>query len=329
MSIKERAYGMCKDVRASLSRPTLKAVLAGLDAGQFGYLARNQNIQFLGYLMVDKKRSAIENGPFPIQIPPLAQEDLSILETAHSELVLLNRRCISPLVDQLKLSEAIVDPYNRYEYSLPSGTADASFASAEATDAVVSSFKNHPALSIAIDSRLPQMSMVSKEQYVKSMLTFDEILNRVGVFHAPKELTDMMRGESHNSPGRIVTRHFIALVCIRASLSILDQMVFQAILRDKPAFFSEENVIAIKKSASNLVSRGLAITYQPTEETLFVQCTELVLVKLKGLGMESAELWRVEAIQSEFSQDFGEQITIDLRNVDDNLNPFAALLQFL
>jgi hypothetical protein len=307
----------------------LKKIVDKLNANEFGYIAQKEGAQFLAYLMVNQARDSLLKGPFPVKIVLLEEDELGLLAGAHAQIVLMNEKCLASVIAQLPSISKAVNPYNKYVFHVPEKILPVSILNLEDINTIAASFGKHPAIAQILDNKLPNVTPVSEDQYIKSVLTFEEMLLRNGLFHNPEDLAKIMHTESPDSPRRIIARHFVGLVCLRASLSILDQLIFQAVLSNKLAYFSQDNVIQVQKATDHLASRALSLVYQLGDQTGIVRCLDLVLAKITQLKMSSAELWRVESVQHQFSQEFGEQTTIDLRNVDDNLNPFGPLLKFM
>src|SRR4030042_4223169 len=69
-TIRDKTFGLCKSGRQNSSSPELRKIISSLnvipsdtdvgeDRSHLGYLARNLGAQFLGYLVVDKKRDVL------------------------------------------------------------------------------------------------------------------------------------------------------------------------------------------------------------------------------------------------------------------------------
>ena len=128
MSILGEAYKLCKAVQESPSRAMVKNLLESLnsvpqhdlnteqDRSHFGYIARQANAQILGYLMVDQERDKLNQGPYPVRVPPLKDDERRILSGVHGKIADLNKRCTLPIIDNLPEYAKLIDPYNQYNY---------------------------------------------------------------------------------------------------------------------------------------------------------------------------------------------------------------------
>lgn len=328
MSIRSDAYAMCKSVWASPSRGRLKSVIKKLQASEFGYLARGQHAQILSFLVIDQRKTDIEKKMQPLHIIPLEDEDRILLSGAHKNIVQLNIRCIAPLATELPQCIEAIDPYRKFKYELPE-IPDGDILSEEALAKMASSFSEHPAIKVAIQSAKSSAIKMTEGKYVEAVSIFYDTLIKAGAYNAPDDVISIMPGQSKDSPQRIIARHITALTCIKASLSVLDQLVYQAILSNKLPLLDQNNIIEIGQMSNNLVSNGLSLLYQPYEQLCMVNIYDVVLVKIETSGLPLGQLWHVEAIHFESSQEFGSSKELTLREVDENLNPFGHLLEHM
>ena len=93
MSLKNITFNLCKEIKKLDWRNSIKNLIFNLnhrnssgngqDRSQFGYLARNQYIQFLGYLNINERRSELEKQNMPYQIPELLENEKELIQKAH------------------------------------------------------------------------------------------------------------------------------------------------------------------------------------------------------------------------------------------------------
>ena len=328
MSIQSDAYAMCKSIWTSPSRDRLKSVIKKLQALEFGYIAQRQHAQILGFLVIDQRKTDIEKKMQPLHIIPLEDEDRILLSRAHKNIVQLNIRCIAPLATELPQCIEAIDPYRKLKYEAPEIPAG-DILSEEVLAKMASSFYEHPAIKVAIQSAKPSSITMTKDKYIEAVSIFHDTLIKAGAYDAPNAVIEIMLSKSKDSLQRIIARHITALTCIKASLSILDQLVYQAILSNKLPLLDQNNIIEIGQMSNNLVSNGLSLLYQPYEQLGKVNVYDLVLVKIETPGLPLGQLWYVEAIHFEYSHEFGSSNELTLREVDENLNPFGHLLEHM
>jgi len=245
MGIRADAYQLCKTAMNSSSREQVKDLVHKLNGTYFGYVARKQNAQVLGYLMVDQERETLGKAPLPEPIPPLGDAERQLLNRVHMQIVHLNRQCAVRLTTVLHRCSRAVDPYNTLQYNAPVDTSQVDILTSEAINTMARSFHAHPAIAAVLKSPEPIVSKLTETQYTTSVLGFTDGLLREGVSHTPQDLTQIAFTEGHHSNHRLAARHLIALMCVRASIATLDQLVYQAILSNKLPVLTEDNIIEI------------------------------------------------------------------------------------
>ena len=69
--------------------------------------------------------------------------------------------------------------------------------------------------------------------------------------------------------------------------------------------------------------------YQPDKQLFMADICDIVLIKSENLYLPLGQVWQVEALHHEYSQEFGSSEELTLREVDENLNPFGHLLEHM
>jgi len=329
MSIRSDAYDICKLIWDSPSREYLKSLLLKLQASEAGYLARGQRAQILSFLIIDQRKPELEKKLHPLHIVPLKDEERILLSNAHRQIVQLNKECIASLSPKLPQCIKSIDPYVKFGYEqLPVGV-EYDILTEKTIEKMAASFSKHPAIEVVLHSMLPDTTKMTEGKYAESVLTISETLFKAGVFDAPSDFQRILFSQAKDSIQRIIARHITALTCIQASLSVLDQLVYQAILSNKLPLLDKNNIIEIGQMSKNLVGNGLSLLYQPGEQLVMSNICDIVLVKSEALGLPLGQLWKVEAVHHEYSQEFGSSEELTLREVDENLNPFGHLLEHI
>ena len=329
MSIREEAELLCRAVRESPAREGLRDLLWGLNVSSdgrsgFGLPARRERAQVLGYLMVNQERAALE-AAFPQNIPSLTEEELSLLAGTHREIVGLNRRCVSALVEALPHCNRAVDPYNRYQYDELLG--EAGLLREEEVARVADAFRRHPAAAAAVETAPGESAGLFADNFMQAVWQMEESLIEAGPHRTPEELWRAHTSEPEGSGLRRRLRHLGALLCVRDSLYNLDQLVYHAILGDGLFTLDDENLTHLSPISANLTGRGLLATYLPPRGIHLTECNDLVRVDCR-FGDERLDwLCRVEAHCDEPSPSFGEGERMDLRTLDESLNSYGSLYQ--
>jgi hypothetical protein len=339
MSIRDDAYQLCKIVSNSSSRDKVKGLINSLnraesgttptktDRSSFGYIARHLNAQILGYLITDLKREEFQKAPFPQYIPPLTNQERCLLSSVHKQIIQLNKQCIAPIEAMLPHYIKMLDPYNKFQYIIPPDSIEIDILPNETIKDIAASFRNHPAIAVILEKPFPKINSATETKYMKSVAKLTDILLQAGPLNAPADFIEIIFKQNKNDQRRIVARQLTAIICLRESLAVLNQLIFQAILNDKLPVLNEDNIIDIHGPVSHVASGGFSIIYQPDEQTLIVSLLDLILVKCMSLHVSIDQLGRVEMTKHEYSGDFGSTIECELRNIDENLDPFGTLLE--
>jgi len=195
--------------------------------------------------------------------------------------------------------------------------------------AMARSFHAHPAFSVALDSKPLSAEEEEKFDLGQAVWQIDESIHRAGTIHEPKEINDIISNGREGSPERAAFRHLSALVCLRESLTMLDQLIFQAVLSEnlKLPVLDEDSIIDPGRWVTTYVSKGNHVIYQRDTRSP-VGINDYLVLYLWPHGFEPVkELCHVEHLRIEFSGDSGTKAFIALRTIDENLNPFEQLLK--
>lgn len=333
MSIRSDAYQLCKSIWDSPSREDAKKAIEGINSNErrasLGLVARQYiNAQALGYLVVDRDKSRIEQ-----QYPPLRWSDSldskerQLLAAVHREISELNRLCVAPLTDKMPECTTAVDPYSQFKHQLPEDVVDIGLLTPESMDTMAKSFHGHPAFSVALQSPREIIKTIPRDGLLKGVQALEHALTKTGPLSGPSKLATRVFSLAKDSPEGVMFRYTSALMCIRASLYILDELVYQAILTNKLPVLNENNVIEVGPLKGHIGGIGLSIFCQQDEGAERIGIG-LALVKCPFLPPRYPhDLCYVEFIQVQLSNDFGDVTEVHLRGIDENLNRFPALLE--
>lgn len=116
---------------------------------------------------------------------------------------------------------------------------------------------------------------------------------------------------------------FMSMISARKVISNIDQLIYQALLKDKPVVLNLDNVVKIKNHNYHAISEGLSLVVQPISDELFTDINDILLVDIKGVEHLNIHKWcTVEGSQMSMSKETGCTKTFNLRVLDENLNPF-------
>ena len=336
MSLRSDTYKLCKKVSSSRHRSEIKSLIwdlnhatedeikSGQHRSSFGFAARQIRAQALGYLVVNRDKDSLAKDYPPLRwTTGLTNDEVLLLAGTHQQLADLDQFCLKPLTENHPQFLPAVDPYHRYGYQFPDEVTEVELFSREEKEIISDSFMQHPAFKIIFDSmEVAQKSMLD-DQLIKAVNGLEIKLLQAGPLHTPKDLSYLANIPEANAPERLTFRFFSALLCLRASIDILNELIFQAILVDKLPVFNNNNVLDYESVTAHLGGIGIAVLCQPDDIDMDIG---LVLVKDPTLTIP-VDLCRIEAIKVENSNELGDVAYVLVRLIDENLNPYGNLLK--
>lgn len=339
MSIKNELYSLCKELQKinlreeirnliiDLSRCTDKTMWTEKDRSAFGSLAEQQSAQFMGYLIVDKKRDEIEKSGL-LKVPPINDYERELLKKAHFIINYLCKKCISKIISRIPNLTNTLNPY--FQFSYPNYSLNIHdlidiqvFKNIEDqfNDSMpVKNIYNLPSdLSIKIDS----------EKYLGLVIGFTNRINNCGVHDSPKDFNDLYLRYTPGSQEYNALKLLFSVLCVREILKIMNQLLYQAFLNNKLPLLDQDNIINISKQNSHSVGEGITLLNQPNGDEIFSNPGDLILLKVQLNTYKLDTLCFIDEKTLSFSKDFGDTQEFYLRVVDDDLNPFMNLLKSL
>lgn len=328
MTVAAETFSLAKKLEKIDIVSQLRAVVKDLNSGpksMIGYIAKRRYLQFGGYLFVHNNIKQIResmNQP----IPNFVESDLVTIKKAHALLANLNRTLVNDLKTARPYLDLVLDPYATLQHEELINVDDLLDTNIfkQLKDAMNKSTPvnklNALVSSLKIDTPAEAMS--------QACLSLIEDISNAGVNRAPDGFEMLIIKKSSNDPQFQFFLLVCAVACIRKMIGNIDQLLYQALLSDKPAILHEDNIINIGDHNFNVVSEGIEITVQPTGPEFFSNLHDLILVDIKEVRNQEMHKWFVaESIQLSFNQKTGNNIVFKLRALDDDFNPYSKLLK--
>lgn len=330
MSIKSKAYELCKMVQTSPLRDAFRNTIVGLEQphnfpGDIGTLARQMGQQLLGYLVVNRDRQSLANSYPPLRwAKSLQTDEVAFLEGGHRFLEELDGLCANPLLEEFPQFTLAVRPYDRLGYRYSALPDEPQLLDSSLAADLISSFAQHEAFSVARQAYAATADLdgnLSDEDLLKAVIGLERSLDAAGPMHTPPQIRDaIFQGSDHPLFFLIAS-----LLSIRTSLNILNELVFQAIITNRLPIFDASNIIEFAGITSHASSRGVSLVAQPDERSGFMPA------KLTFLRDDSIrptfDLWYIESTTLRMSNDYGDTLDCALRHVNDDLNRFGDMLK--
>jgi len=337
VTITKATYTLCKSVVAAQARQELQELIlklstsAGSSDGHFGYLARRQGCQLLGFLIVEQERATISLGSLPVFILPLADSERMLFRSAHAEITHLNQLCVEPVLSRWPATRLALDPYSQHVQLAESPKANpakrllSEVERAELTQA----FVQHSGVRAILETPAALVGQLDDNQIRAAVLSLLGLIHQAGVGHVPSAIEQLAFQAPRNHPQRGVTRFFVALLSVRESLRSLNQMIYQAILADRVPVLDEDAVISVSDTHGNVLGTSAVIAFQPDADTIVLEPGDIALVKPIANYHSLDGLARLEDLRFEHSRDYGSTYTVSTRLLDNDLSPFGNLVESL
>jgi hypothetical protein len=337
MSIKERAFELCKTVWQAPDYPKVKEVFSSLPEegwSSFEQYAKQMcrySGQFLMPLVLDRLS---EESRFAAYLPdPGATNHFEnrflTLKSAHRQMLRLNEKCLAPLTSISPICADILDPYNQYRYAAVKldEAPDIAIYGERAADDLAEAFREHPAVVAVLKEPAFLKQLPINPRLIQDIWSISEAMAEAGPLAMPESFARGGGGGDVDVRDPITSLLCRSMACIRESLSVINQLVYQAFFQDRLGRFDRENCMAIRRHFQGS-GGGISLIHQDTLLEFVVEPNDVVLVQKSWLGeMEGHLLCRVEGtVMSPNPSEFGTVCQVVVRVIDDNLNPFSALL---
>ena len=335
MTLKQSAYGLTTAINKAEDRVKLRDLIHSLnrvdeqrDRSNFGYLARKQHLQFLGFLLVDFQRSTNPKASL-LPIPEIDLSEIELLVAAHESFMELSNACLAPVANLLPNPLILVDTYTRYGYKSGGYSKEINLLTEPALQQVVESFHNHPAIGLLIES---VTNLIAHDQAFdfdgnrNLILQLEKELKLVGPTKTPDILHKMFLSGRQSEVYRHSYNIMSSILSIKNSLDVLRQLLFQAVLMDKLPVLNNENVFDVSGGRTNL-ARYHVSSFQIDHQIWFVQPTEVVFANINADAYQIKDLCLMGAMQMSLSIETGNTMSAEFWELDGNLNPYPGLLK--
>jgi hypothetical protein len=334
----QAAYLLSRKVEAMPGRPVLKDILhrltfqkSGDSPGlhSVGYFGRQNRAQLYGYLVTDQEHKRYAERTMPVRVHPLPDEVRAPLRKAHEEIQTLNRACVNPILQRKPEWEKLLDPYG---FHIPLNKVEditdqpALILAPDAISDMAASFSSHFSFPVLSD-----IGQVPDTDYLEHEVTrLESELDYWGAMTSPPYIEAFKRRLAPGMPVRNAFRIAEAIVCLRASLMVLDQMLFQKLKDDKLPSLSDQEIFAVPLVSHHDTGSGMTVIFQPVGWSHLYDGGELIWIKaIENHTIPDQNLYLISGISkaamlSAFSED-GAMGHCQLRPVDQNLCPFKIM----
>jgi len=256
-------------------------------------------------------------------ISPLSDDERNTITGVHNAVIKLNKACVDPLLTQVPTCFKAVDPFSSRDYVPNSAIESSPVIPEDGIKELANSFYNHPAIGLALKTKGQGLN---PDNYDRLVREFVKTISSLKGDVPSREFYGDLKGYPGKalSPERMLSLHLLALFCIRASLDVLNQLVYQALVSNKLLALTRENVIEIGEGSIDMFGENIDASYLVDKHADTIYPFELILLKYKRLKYLNTEIFRVMSL----SHSLGEGVVdVQLRPIDDNMNPHGRLLK--
>lgn len=334
MTIQQSCYNLSKKIWELPIISSVRSVIESLnkvekedigsikDRGLFGYVARKQGAQFMGYLIADHKRDDYEKKN-QMKLPDITGDELVIIRKAHAIIQNLDMILVADITEKIKNLKKALNPYSLYNYPHFEYNIN-DLVDISIFDEIIEVFSNCELIKRIKSIPIVIAEKVTEEHYMSTVYTFIKKIESYGVHETPRDFDEFALLKKGNQDVRSITELLLLVMSLRKIITNINQFIYQAFLYDKLVVLNEDNIINVLHNNRHLIGNGLSILIQPSGNELLTELGDIVLVRLEESNINT--LGVVEGLKNSFSQEFGQTMEFSLRSIDENLNPYHGLV---
>ncbi|MEL7362471.1 MAG: hypothetical protein AAFN13_10395 [Bacteroidota bacterium] len=278
--------------------------------------------QAFGFLLVEAM-SRNEKVPIFARLPPLEADERRALTSAHLAFSAFAERCLDPLATFEPHAATAVLPHARYDVPIEDHPASSLFDGTAAQDAV-SAFAHHPAMQLATETAAVLPSFPDVQSHVQTMKALETEVHQLD----PSDLDEYLSPPpvSAASSVRAALLPFVcSLVCLRASLHLVNEIVYRQIVQGGPILVTGADLLAVGPRVETPFGAISELDYLAGRNGARMPWHAERALILHREGAPPSEGTVHEIVGSSFNL-MDAEIHVRLRDTDRWLNPAPGLL---
>lgn len=335
MSILTETYQVCKNIIKHPIRDEVKSLIKLLnvssshnnpndksDRSEFGYFARNRNLEFLGYLVTHIQSDEIKKIIPVINFNPLKDSEVELFEKAHYTITQINKMCLGDLLKPFPNAELALNNYSNFSYKYKTQPIKELFSFDDSIAKLVNAFEQHPSYLFIKENikKFPKIIDISKNHLLMTILTYSRDFLKSDPKFMSNEALQIMELSRQKSEQADLLRITFSLFCLRLSLKNINKFLYLSFFKDKLPVLNNDNVFNIKSYHKNILGDFLILENQPTGSELFAIPTEPIIVKLDLNNHTIDSPYYIQGISSSFMSEYGDKQEFKLRKIDEHMN---------
>ena len=286
----------------------------------WSYVPRSIPMQFLGFLIVHYQlESIIRKSTFKVN--DLSPEIVKELEEIFLDFNFINYRCLDPILNEIPKADLMLIHYFQFEFPKPNfdEKRKINLLDKDLFNKFLDTFWEHPSFEIIKNNLdLVEDSLANYLPKIEKLIDNGKL-----------DKTDLFHRILQSPPSAIDRRSFnlvFALICLKKSIFILNELLYWSILIDKIPCIDSSNIVTFPKVNENFIRKKLEITCQINKKNSNLAGPLLLFFYNSDPIKMPTKLYLCQEKQISMSQEFGDEIVIFADNIDNNLNPYANLL---
>ena len=233
------------------------------DRSLFAQIARGNNSDFLGYLLLDDSIIS-KDLPIKIDVLGLSDDESMVFNAGHRTIMRFIELCLEEISHKSTKLAKMIHPYNLYK----SANIDmnvSSVISDEEFKPVVDEFKKTSIYKKILSTNYDGLiNIVNEEELYKLIyLTNKEI--DISLVKSPtdtiQKISDNLRVNNIN-PQEFLTLYVIMICTLRNILSLSCKVLFNSFCGDNLLVLNNDNIISIKNSCTNCLCKYYSVLSQ-------------------------------------------------------------------
>ena len=285
-------------------------------------------LQFVGLLIVHHQRDQInQKSAFKIN------DDLSNKETQEIENIFLdfhhlNYRCLEPLLIKYPQLELSLFHYLSFEFPKPSidQNRKINLIDNSVLNDFLKTFWEHPSFEI-IQNNIGLLKNQSAEYIASAKRSIEKFIANGELKSSPafREYSQL----AETTKEKRLQKFIFGVICLSNTIVVLNELLFMAVCYDRLPKIDESNLLTYPRIYSDNIHNGLEIVCQINEKNInLIGPSWLFFMENKlNPGVNRSVLNLCIHKNISITQEYGEEITLNANTIDENLNPYANLLQ--
>lgn len=338
-SVKTATLLLCEMIEGSELRNDVSSVLeqlAGTSSSQevpmggLFHFGIQRYGQFLDYLETHFRRQELMTAQPTVLIQSLTDNQLEVLATAHALLQAIVESVISDVFKTRPDFRSTASPYYGADPSwwVAARSVDQSFSDAtrKLVEAIVQDaparivVQNMENLPTTIRPGLPA-------QFVKTMNALEKDASTAGVNGAPGSLYEIVVSSGRADEAGASLLSIFGDFCLRAQIQTVLQLLYQQFVSLKLAVLNDKNIVDVTYNGGNTIGHGLIVKAQALSEVTRIAPWDIVVTEHDYYHLHGFA--RVDAFHVSMNSKIGGIDTLNLRVLDDSLEPYSSLVALL